>query len=174
MMRWTTSILALASVLVAIGCGGESDQRSVSTGGAAAEFRKAGSDNSIQSFGHEGSEGERRQAAAALHAFLDAGARGDLRAACEQLSGPAKRAMAAFVSPALARQGCVPALGALWKDVPDRTFEEAAQADVGSLRVDGPRAFVLYHGARGSDYQMPMVREDGEWKVATISASPLL
>jgi hypothetical protein len=51
---------------------------------------------------------------------------------------------------------------------------EAAKANVGSLRIEGGRAFVIYRGSDGKTIlAMPMVKEDGGWKVASVAGTPL-
>jgi len=56
----------------------------------------------------------------------------------------------------------------------DNSIQEyGAEADVGSLRVEGERSFVIYTGVGGTVLAMPMANEDGEWKVASLSGLPL-
>ena len=50
---------------------------------------------------------------------------------------------------------------------------EAEKADVRSLRSEGERAFVIYTGIRGTVLAMPMANEGGDWKVASLSGTPL-
>ena len=52
--------------------------------------------------------------------------------------------------------------------------EEAANANVGSLRVQGDRAYIIYRGADNSVLARPMTKEGGSWKVATLGSTPLL
>jgi hypothetical protein len=42
---------------------------------------------------------------------------------------------------------------------------------IASFRVEGDRGFALYHGPRGVDYFVAMVKEDGEWKVGSLAPS---
>src|SRR5680860_1171555 len=51
--------------------------------------------------------------------------------------------------------------------------QEAEKANVGSLRVEGDRSFVIYTGISGTVLAMPMANEDGDWKVASLSGVPL-
>lgn len=57
--------------------------------------------------------------------------------------------------------------------MPTATLVEAAQADVGSLRFEDDRAFILYRGAGDMVYAMQMTKEDGVWKVGGLSGTPL-
>jgi len=54
-----------------------------------------------------------------------------------------------------------------------RTLVEAARADVGSLRLEGRRGYLLYRGAGGRPYVMPVLGEGGTWKVSGLDGSPL-
>jgi hypothetical protein len=57
--------------------------------------------------------------------------------------------------------------------VPKSVLEEAAQADVGALRTEGDRGFLLYHGASNTDYAISMAKESGAWKVGALAGVPL-
>ncbi len=42
------------------------------------------------------------------------------------------------------------------------------------MRVQGDRAFVVFHAPGAKLYQMTMVQEGGNWKTATVAASVLV
>jgi hypothetical protein len=147
------------------------------SGGGAAQFSGGkGGDDSIQEFGQEAGGSELTQAAAVLHAYLDARADRRWDDACAQLSAEAVAGIEQFAA-AFAEnegiEGCPDVLGALSGKAGDRALREAAQADVGSLRARGGRGFLLYHGARGVDYAIAVAEEGGEWKLASPEATPL-
>ncbi len=143
-------------------------------GGGAAGFRVPGGDNSVQEFGAEAGRSELERAGATLHGFLDARAAGEWSKACSYLT---KAAIAGFEQlSARSKQGpagCGAVMKALSGGVPKSSLEEAAQADVGALRTEGSRAFLLYHGARGTDYAISMAKEGGAWKVGALAGVPL-
>lgn len=146
------------------------------SGGGSAQFRVKGGDNSIQEFGSEAEGSQFEQAAAALHGFLDARAAEDWGAACSYLAEGAKRPLEQLAAKAEQIEGanCAGILRRLTN--PAATGElrkEAAQADVGSLRVEGDRAFVIYRGFGDSVLAIPMSEEGGEWKVASLAGTPL-
>ena len=122
-----------------------------------------------------GERSERDQAAVALHDFLDARAERNWAAACANLSRDAAKSLRLLAarSPKLQGRGCAATLAALSGDVPTSALAEAAQADVGSLRVEGDRAFLIYRGAHDAAYAILMAREGGAWKVAALSGTPL-
>jgi hypothetical protein len=148
--------------------------QSHSGGGGATEFRVPGGDNSVQEFGAEAGRSELARAGAALHGFLDARAAGEWSKACTYLT---KSAIAGFEQLAARSkqgpEGCGAVMKALSGGVPKSSLEEAAQADVGALRTEGSRAFLLYHGAHGTDYAISMAKEGGAWKVGALAGVPL-
>jgi hypothetical protein len=139
--------------------------------GGAKQFEKKGSDNSIQEFGAEAGATERERATAVLHGYLDATARGDWPMACRYVSTMMWQQLAKIAS--LRGKGCVATLAAFFASVPAKNFADASEADVGSLRIAAGRGFLLYHGPHHTDYEMPMVTEQGRWKVAAAAGSAL-
>lgn len=138
---------------------------------ATASFKTPGADNSIPEFGTEAPTSEFEAAAAALYGYLDARAHSDWERACSYIS----RAAAASLSQLTDSGGasCARSLAALSEGVAAAALREAAVAEVGALRVEGQRAFLLFHGAGGADYFMPVARQGSAWKVAAIAPSPL-
>lgn len=145
------------------------------SGGGTEQFRVPGGDNSVQEFGSEASSSEFEEAAAALHAFLDARAASDWATACEYLATDVVASLEQLTAGSQ-RQGdasCPQLLRNLSGSATERARKEAAIADVGSIRVEGETGFALYHGARGVDYAISMTREDDGWKVATLAGIPI-
>jgi hypothetical protein len=147
------------------------------SGGGSKQFEAKGGDNSIEEYGSETSGSEFDEAARAFHDFLDARAAGAWAAACKR--------MASAVTEGLIRQlgsaegggkpTCATVLADLSTGVPRAALrEEADQADVAALRVEGDRGFLLFRGVEGEAFFVPMLREDGQWKVAAIAPSALL
>jgi hypothetical protein len=145
-------------------------------GGGAAQFANKGGDNSIQEYGSEASAAEREAAAAVLHAYFDARVAHQWSAACFYMAAGLVVSMEQFAVKYSERKGiesCPQVLAALATDSSQRALEETAEADVGSLRTEGERAFLLYHGPHNAPYAMPMVREGGAWKVGSLEGAPL-
>ena len=146
------------------------------SGGGAGQFKVKGGDNSVQEFGEEASAEELDAAAAALHNFLDARAEGNWAAACEYMSGSVVESFEklAAQSKQIDDSSCGSILETLTNPAATQLLkEEAAKADVGSLRIEGGRAFIIYSGVEGTIMAMPMADEDGDWKVASLAGTPL-
>jgi hypothetical protein len=146
------------------------------SGGGSEQFKAKGGDNSVQEFGAEADTSELDAAATALHDFLDARAEGNWAAACHYMS---KSVTESFEK--LAAQGgakgdtsCAATLEKLINPNAKALMKaEAAKADVGSLRIEGEQAFVIYTATEGTVLAMPMANEGGAWKVASLAGTPL-
>ena len=147
------------------------------SGGGAAQFQTKGGDNSIQEFGQEGGGSELVSAAAVLHAYLDARVARDWEEACSYFSAEVVAGLEQFAG-AYADdkqiEGCPAVLERLTATTSTAAFKEAAKADVGALRMEGERGFLLFHGAGGERFAFPVTQEGGEWKLAAPDATPLL
>lgn len=153
--------------------GGDSGGGDSSSGEGSAAFRTPGGDNSIQDFGEEADAGEREAAETALVAYLDARADGDWKASCEYLAEAATQPLQQLAesSPKLKGKSCAVIIGALSAQIPSSSRANPVTAGVASLRVEDGQAFALFHGPKGADFFVPMVEEDGEWKVGALAPS---
>jgi hypothetical protein len=136
-------------------------------------FRTPGGDNSIQTYGQEADAGERDEATVVLAAYLDSRAKGDWVENCGYL---AKAAVAplrrlAATSPRLKGKGCGELLAELEGRVPASSRVSMLAGPIVSLREEGDHGFALFHGPHGSDYFIPMSKEDGKWKVGALAPS---
>jgi hypothetical protein len=142
------------------------------SGGGIEQFKTKGGDNSIQESGEEASDPEFEEAAAALHAYLDARAAGAWARACEYLAPGATTQLAQIIEGGETTT-CAGLLPDLSASIPLSALRRAAVANIGSFRVDGDAGFLLFRGAGGVAYFVPMAREDGRWTVAALAPSPL-
>lgn len=146
------------------------------SGGGSQQYVQKGGDNSVQEFGEEAGQKEFDAAAVALHDFLDARAEGNWAAACDQMSKSVVESFEKLAAQAkqLKSTSCAGILEKLTNPAAKSAMkQEAEQADVGSLRVEGDRSFVIYRGPQGAVLAMPMADEGGDWKVASLAGTPL-
>lgn len=142
----------------------------------AASFEVKGGDNSIQQFGSEATSSELGQAALALHGYLDARAAGEWTTACSYLAdglAGSMQQLAGTGGQGAKAPSCAEVLASLSAGLPPQLLSESAIADVGALRAQGDRGYLLFHGAEGSDYFIPMASQGGEWRVAAVAPSAL-
>ena len=146
------------------------------SGGGSQQYVQKGGDNSVQEFGKEADQQEFNAAAVALHDFLDARAEGNWAAACDYMSKSVVESFEKLAAQAkqLKDTSCAGILEKLTNPAAKSAMkQEAEQADVGSLRVEGDRSFVIYRGPKGTVLAMPMADEGGDWKVASLAGTPL-
>ncbi|HET6570243.1 MAG TPA: hypothetical protein VFG58_02000 [Solirubrobacterales bacterium] len=146
------------------------------SGGGSQQYVQKGGDNSVQEFGKEADRQEFDEAAHALHDFLDARAEGNWAAACDYMSKAVVESFEKLAAQAkqLKDADCAAILEKLTNPAAKSAMkQEAEKADVGSLRVEGDRSFVIYEGVKGTVLAMPMANEDGDWKVASLAGTPL-
>lgn len=151
-------------------------KRHEDSGGGAEQFHVKGGDNSIQEFGEEAEGSQLEAAAATLHNYLDARAEGNWTAACEYMSKTTVESLEKLSAQArqVGDRSCGGILEKLTNPAASQAIEaEAASADVGSLRIEGERAFVIYTGVEDAILAMPMTNEGGEWKVAGLVGTSL-
>lgn len=160
------------------GCGGDSDSSSSSNtdpdSSKAASSEYQGGERSVQGFGSEASGSEREAALSAFHAFLAAIAARDYGAACAQLAKPAIASLEQLASPQLGEEGCEAIVSKL---LAASSAPAAAQQDEGKVtqvRVEGDQALVLFRAPGARLYVLSLIREGGDWKSSTLSASILV
>jgi hypothetical protein len=158
----------------------ESSPKDVATplqvsGGGSKQFRSKGGDNSIQEFGEESDESELQEAAEVVHSFYVARAEEDWNKACSYLakSNIEQLEQLGSQSPQFKGAGCAPILKAFTRPLPPAVQREITTVDAGSLRREGEQGFLIYFGADHVKYAMPLVDEDGSWKVAALSGTTL-
>jgi hypothetical protein len=139
-------------------------------GKGSASFRTPGGDNSIPNYGKEAATNEREAAAAAVLGFLRARAAGDWEAACGYIASITLKPLEQIgdQSPQLKGKDCPELLEGLTAGA---TASSNVDGGIVSFRFEGDKGFALYHGTDGEDYFYPVVKENGEWKVAALSPS---
>lgn len=146
------------------------------SGGGSERFRTKGGDNSVQEFGEEAGSDEFDDAAVVLHNFLDARAEGNWAAACQYMSKAIIESFEKLAQQAkqLDDTSCSGILEKLINPAAAQSIrEEAAKANVRSLRIENDGAFIIYTGVDSTILAMPMTDEDGDWKVASLAGTPL-
>jgi hypothetical protein len=155
--------------------GVEGPKQHQDSGGGAAQYRVKGGDNSVQGFGQEAGRSDFEAAATALHDFLDARAEGNWAAACQYMSKSAVESLEQLAAQTKSPdESCGAILAKITNPAAKQLMvEEAAKADVGSLRAEGDRAFLVYTVGGKTILAMPMANEGGQWKVAGLASTPL-
>jgi hypothetical protein len=145
-------------------------------GGGSKQYVTKGGDNSVQEYGKEADSQEFNAAAVSLHDFLDARAEGNWAAACDYMAKSVVESFEKLAAQAkqIEDKSCAGILEKLTNPAAKAELKkEAEKADVGSLRTEGDRSFVIYTGLEGAVLAIPMTNEGGKWKVASIAGTPL-
>jgi hypothetical protein len=136
-----------------------------------------GGDNSIQAYGVEADSAERVQLATIAKGYLDAQAAGRWAAACSYLDSKLRSNLASLAasSPASVGRGCAGGIATLLSTATPAALQSAARIHVLSLRVKGDQAFVIYRDGAGKPFNLPLIRQRGDWRLsATLGVALVL
>jgi hypothetical protein len=165
--KWLVAALVAAALGAALlaACGS-------STSGSD-QFRDQ-TDSALLDFGEESDEAGREEAADVVSSFYSARAREDWSATCAQLSGAvlAKIEHLATSATQLEDTSC-PSFLETFTRLSAQEQRESTVVDAGSLRQQGTKGFLIYYGAGKVVYAMPLSKEGGAWKVASLSSKVL-
>lgn len=174
---FATALALLLSIgLVACG-GGDSTSSATSTASTApssgAQGYKGG-EASIEEFGAEASGSGRDEILGVFDGYLNAVAEGDYEVACSHLAETARGSLEQIAAGSLKGKGCAAILPKLLSPTAPRIARAQADGAVTRVRVEGDRAFVVFHAPGAKLYELTMVREGGEWRAATVTAAVLV
>lgn len=158
------------------GSGGESGGSDGSSQGeGSAAFLTPGGDNSIQQYGAEADDEEREAASAAVLAYMEARADSDWEAVCEHMADATLEPFEEFTDKTGQLKGkkCPEILETLTGSAPASSRTNMAADGVASFRFEDDQGFALYHGTDGTDYFLPLVKENGQWKVGALAPTAL-
>lgn len=176
--RPLAALVAFLLALALVACGGGSDVSS--TAGTASRPAKdagepsRGGEASIEEFGAEATAAEREEILAAFHGYLDAIAERNYGTACSRLSSNVHTSLEAVAPKPLKAKGCEGILPELLAPSAAQIARQESNGEVTKVRVEGDRGFVVFKAPGAKRFQMTMVREGGEWKIAIVSAGILV
>lgn len=173
------TLLAAAMPLVLLvlvgGCGGAS---SSAEGSAARQqaptAQPKNAEESIEGFGSEASDGERAAILGAEQGYLRSLAAKDYAAACERLAAGVHRSLLRLVAAKeRKRVPCAAVLPVLLTPQASHVAAVQARGKIVKVRVEGERAFVVFHSPGARLFQFSLSEEGGAWRVATAAPSIL-
>jgi hypothetical protein len=171
MDRLPALILVGIGLLAIAGCGGGGGSTATV---ARSPHAAAGGEKSIEDFGSEATGPGRAALLGAFHAYLEAIAARDYPGACSHLAATVQRSLEQFAAPGSKEAGCEALLPALLAPTAAAISHQQANGHLTKVRVQGDRAFVVFHAPGARRYQLTMVREGGRWKAATLAAAVLV
>jgi hypothetical protein len=157
---------------------GSSTTGSSSTGTGTSSTPSRGAtrgDESIKNFGQPASAAETQAVGATVKRYYAALAGADGATACSLLSARISRSLTAGLgrSPKLRDKGCPGIIALLFKHRARQASAALAGVEVTKVRVDGNRGFALLHSKSTNTTEVPIVRENGEWKVGALIGGSL-
>ena len=165
-----TALLVLSAFSIA-GCGGGSgDSTSTASGGHA----ESGGEKSIEGFGAEAEGSSRIALQAAFRAYLGAIAARRYPIACSHLSHTVERSLSQLVAGRSQHPRCAAILPGLLSPSAAAIARQQVAGTITKVRVQGERAFLVFHAPGARLYQLPMLREEGSWKASTLAPSVLV
>lgn len=156
------------------GCGGGHESSGSSALGSTRSSRQAGrgAEQGIEGFGNEAEGGDRRAILAAEQSYFAAAASKRYALACSRLATTVRSSLSKF---AHSRPGtnCPDVLPALLAPQAYAALRQQHNGAIRKIRQKGDRAFVVFHAPGARLYQLPLVKEQGRWKVRLLFASIL-
>ena len=175
-----TGLVAICALLVSLaGCGGSDSTSSASKGktvdwsiyppGPTRQFVVPGGDNAVQTFGREATAAERKQVTKVIQKWLRARAARNWAEDCRYLA-PSSIKYAESSASYMAQHkvsGCTKALGVMAVKGQKVSLKYNMAGGVVSLRLGEGHGYAQYHGNDGRDWIIPVIRENGVWKITT-------
>jgi len=141
----------------------ESEPQPATTGGSAADFEPA----PLQVSG-EGTE--LREAAEAVHAFYVTRARDEWSETCSRIAQPLFEKLEGLAKQS-EQKSCAEFLESFTTPMSNEEWREVTVMDAESLPVDGGQATLVYQGAAGKTYSIPLREEGGEWMMEALQGT---
>jgi hypothetical protein len=163
-------LVAVSALLVLSACGGDSSSSQSTPSEGQPESSR------LSSFGQEAGSDEREAASRVLEENLRARAAEDWPAQCASLSASLTKEIVERAELITAKKGagsCAKGLELEAEPVPASVLKDPMTGPIDALRVEGKKAYALFHGAGNMGYAMPMVEEGGRWKVGQLTTIEL-
>lgn len=179
MKRVLACLLLAVAVALGLAACGDSDSSTQATDAATqpgenSKPKYEGGEKSIEEFGSEAGGSERASILAVEQSYLGALADEDYGTACSHLADPVQQSLQQLVAKQLKAKDCSAILPVLLAPTAAATARDQANGKVTKVRVEGDRAFVVFHAPGAKLYVFTMQREDDAWKATTVAASVLV
>lgn len=174
--RLVAAVALLLLLAVIGGCGSDSSSSGKEqeeafypwVKGSSREFLVRGGDNVVQTYGEEATKAEREQASRVIEGWMKARAAKDWKKDCSYLSRKYVHSLVAEDATKVSNGKVTTCPRALAYFGPQASgdYKNTLSGPIDSLRVKGSLAYAQYHGREGTDWIVPMDKEDGKWWVA--------
>lgn len=133
------------------------------------EFLGNGPNGKLAKIGKEASAEERETASRVLEKSLDARAAGDWTTQCSTLAASAVKQLEQAVAVLGSPPGCAQSLEVEAGPIPAPARANTMTGPIDAFRINqGFNGFAFYHGTKGRDFVIPLIKQGGEWKVVAL------
>jgi hypothetical protein len=137
--------------------------------GSSSGSSTSGGDNSIQTYGSAASGAEKAAVLSATHSFFNALAASNYGSVCSQLASSNRRELQQYLKLGHSKaHSCATLLPTLLRAI-GPTATKAAKGSFTAVRIQGPRAFVLFRPKGGPPSYFLMLKEGGTWKPTSLA-----
>ncbi len=129
----------------------------------------ASPDNSIQTYGSAASGAEKAAVLSATHSFFHALAATNYASVCSQLASSNRKELQQYLKLGHSKaHSCATLLPTLLRNI-GPTANKAVKGTFTGVRIQGPRAFVLFRPKGGPPSYFLMLKEGGTWKPTSLA-----
>ena len=129
----------------------------------------ASPDNSIQTYGSAAGGAEKAAVLSATHSFFHALAAPNYASVCSQLASSNRKELQQYLKLGHSKaHSCATLLPTLLQNI-GPTASKAAKGTFTAVRIQGPRAFVLFRPKGGPPSYFLMLKEGGTWKPTSLA-----
>lgn len=129
----------------------------------------ASPDNSIQTYGSAASGSEKAAVLSATHSFFHALAATNYASVCSQLASSNRKELQQYLKLGHSKaHSCATLLPTLLRNI-GPSANKAAKGTFTAVRIQGPRAFVLFRPKGGPPSYFLMLKEGGTWKPTSLA-----
>jgi len=129
-------------------------------------------EKSIESFGDEALGAARKAILGTEHSYFEAIASKRYPVACSHLASSVKRSVVELAG-ANQHAACSEVMSALLTPQASSIARQEVRGAIKRVRVEGGRAFIVFHAPGARLYQLPLFVERDQWKVGLLTASVL-
>lgn len=195
--RWAVALIVAACAMIPLACGSSNSSQSNGSTAAkpasqgsgspkgnnskpakpapqadgqepSAEFAGKGENGELATAGKESTIEEREAASKVVEESFAAAAASEWAKQCATFSSELVESLETR-SRSKGKISCVGSLEQLAKAIALGAPQNPMTEPLAALRVNGNRAFAFFHGVGGQHFVIPLAREGGQWKLASLS-----
>ncbi|HEX7279088.1 MAG TPA: hypothetical protein VF255_05620 [Solirubrobacterales bacterium] len=164
------ALLALALAACGDDDGGDSQGSETTASVQESESQPAAAEFEPAPLQVSGEGADLREAAEAVHAFYVTRARGEWSETCSRIAQPLLEKLEGLAKQS-EKKSCAEFLESFTTAMSNEEWREVTVMDAESLRLGGGQATLVYQGAAGKTYSVPLREEGGEWMMEALQGT---